>query len=215
MKNINFKTLIGSAVIFSFLGWIILLTIKGVPLQINSVSLSYLPNIVTFDVLLWLAFVKWGWRWRIFQGWLVPFPVLRGTWYGSIQTTWVDDSIGRPPDPIPIILVIRQSFLMINCTVHSHTADSSSQSYAAEFLLDFESGVKSLIYSYTNKPRVSARAHSEIHDGTAKLNIITHPKRRLEGEYWTTRRTVGEMILAFHSSSLEETFPESLKKKAL
>ena len=64
-------------------------------------------------------FIGYAWRWRIFRGWLVPFPDLNGTWQGSVQTTWIDPTTGKVPDPIPAILTIRQSFVRISCVMHS------------------------------------------------------------------------------------------------
>src|SRR5439155_14864877 len=58
-------------------------------------------------VLLVIAiFVGYAWRWRIFRGWLVPFPNLNGTWEGTIQTTWENPETGQSPAPIPVILII-------------------------------------------------------------------------------------------------------------
>jgi len=69
-------------------------------------------------------FVGYAWRWKIFRGWLVPFPDLNGTWQGSIQTTWKNPETGVVPAPIPVILTIKQSFTRISC-VMSATGISS------------------------------------------------------------------------------------------
>src|SRR3712207_1102068 len=65
----------------------------------------------TIPILLLLVtgFVLYGWKWRIFRTWLVPYPDLNGTWQGTIQTTWVDPQTGQPPGPIPVILSIKQT----------------------------------------------------------------------------------------------------------
>jgi len=72
-------------------------------------------------------FVKWAWRWRIFNGRLVPFPDLNGTWHGTIQTTWKNPETEEVPGPIPVILSIKQSFIRISCVMR--TAEMTSRSY--------------------------------------------------------------------------------------
>jgi hypothetical protein len=44
------------------------------------------------------------------------------------------------------------------------------------------------------------RDRSTIHDGASILRIISEPQRALEGEYWTNRRTTGELSLSFKSA---------------
>jgi len=66
-------------------------------------------------------FVSYAWKWRIFRGWLVPFPDLNGTWEGTIQTTWKNLETGEIPGPIPVTLTVKQSFIRMSCvmrTVH-------------------------------------------------------------------------------------------------
>ena len=143
-----------------------------------------------------------------FQGWLVPFPNLQGTWQGNLKTTWQNPETGEIPAPIPVILVIKQSFDTISCVMY--TKESSSRSNAALLIEEDDSGIKELSYNYTNTPELNARPHSPIHEGTGKLRIIRIPERSLCGEYWTNRKTTGEITLSFRSKQLLESFPEDL-----
>ena len=62
-------------------------------------------------LLLWMVFVLYAWKWKVFQKWLVPFPCIDGTWQGSIQTTWKNPNTGVTPGPIPVIwcdMMLRQ-----------------------------------------------------------------------------------------------------------
>jgi hypothetical protein len=99
--------------------------------------------------------------------------------------------------PIRAILVIRQDFLSISCAMH--TRESDSYSNAALISLDDESGRLRLSFTYTNKPRATARDRMAIHYGAAILQIGDGPTRVLQGEYWTSRRTTGEISLKFQS----------------
>lgn len=154
-----------------------------------------LPDVVTFDVVMIGFFVKWMWKWPIFKGWLVPFPDLNGTWEGTIQTTWINEKTGERPGPIPTILVINQSFVHISCVMR--TGEMTSYSYTGEFVFDEESGAKTLVYSYNSKPRPTVIDRSAPHDGTIVFEIKGDPPKKLSGQYWTARKTTGEVELKF------------------
>jgi len=53
---------------------------------------------------------------------------------------------------------------------------------------------------------VAVRERSEIHDGAAILKIIRKPDFILTGEYWTSRKTRGDIKLKFESREIQEQF---------
>ncbi len=183
--------------------WIIVLKLSGTSFSSYLDSLKKIPDVVFYYIILFEIFRRWIWRWKIFRKWLVVFPDLQGTWKGTLQTTWVNPKTGKVPGPIPLTIVIRQSFDDISCVMY--TSESSSTSIMS--LLD-ETGnneVWSLSYLYTNKPNVSVRERSIVHDGTAVLRFVNKPEKILTGEYWTNRFTTGDIMIKFISSDLEET----------
>lgn len=184
--------------------WIFILWITKTDFQINIEALKKLPDVVTVYALLYFTFSKWLWRLPILQGWLVPFPDLQGTWKGTLQTTWTDPKTKKTHPPIPLILVIRQTFNSVSCAMY--TKESSSISNAALISEDESNGIKRFIYNYTNKPEATIRDRSRVHDGAANLTIISKPKRALEGEYWTNRKTTGTIKVEYKSRELEEKF---------
>jgi hypothetical protein len=186
--------------------WVILLLVGGITSLWDLVNVAKkFPLAVTVYGFLVLIFTKWAWRWKIFQGWLVKVPDLQGTWKGTITSTWTNPETNRKPDPISAILYIRQTFDKIDCFLY--TKESSSYSMAAEINVD-QSGNLYLSYNYTNRPLASVRERSEIHDGAAILQIIRNPDRSLEGEYWTSRKSTGDMKFKFESKSITEKFTE-------
>jgi predicted pore-forming effector associated with SMODS systems len=185
--------------------WVALLYLSRIGLAINWTSLKQLPAAVTAYVILSYASSKWLWRLPILQGWLVPFPDLQGIWQGEIKSTWTDPKAHQALHPISAILVIRQDFFSISCAMH--TKESDSYSAAALISVDDESGRLRLSFNYTNKPKVMARDRMAIHYGAAILQIGDGPTRMLQGEYWTSRRTTGEILLKFRSRTL---FPNPL-----
>ena len=158
-------------------------------------------------LIVWV-FVSYAWRWRIFHGWLVPFPDLNGTWQGSIQTTWKNPNTGEVPGPIPVILSIKQSFTRISCVMR--TAEMTSRSYLADFWLDGDEQIRMLGYSYRSNPSPSVIDRSQPHDGTTVFELIGNPVQKLKGTYWSSRKTTGEISLVFRGEKSLEEFPDDL-----
>lgn len=207
-RNINLKAFLYILVGFSGVVWFISAMAAGVDMQNIVDFVRPIPNVVTADLLLIGFFTKWGWRWKRLQGWLVPFPDLNGTWEGSLQTSWRVEQ-GKTPGPIPVILTIKQSFLHISCVMR--TAEMESHSYVEGFCIDSDRQVRLLCYSYTSRPKVSLRDRSTPHDGTILFKILGEPANKLDGEYWTQRKTTGTVALTFRTkdqlSDLPADFP--------
>ncbi|MFD0672652.1 hypothetical protein [Cohnella sp. GCM10027633] len=204
MKSINFKLYLWATLVISVLIWSLLLLVYQIKLEFSSAVFKQVPTVITLDLVIWSLFIKYGWKMKIFKGWLVQIPILQGTWRGELQSNWINPDTKQTLPSIPILLVIRQSFLTINCTLY--TAESSSYSFVSSFLLDEETGTRRLIYFYTNKPRTLVRHRSEIHDGTAVFDILGTPPANMIGEYWTSRGTSGEMRVEHISTKLAESF---------
>lgn len=156
-------------------------------------------------IILWAAFAGFAWRWRVFRGWLVPFPDLDGTWQGTIQTTWQDPKSGQTPAPIPVILTIKQSFARVSCVMR--TAEMTSRSYFADFWIDSDEQLRKLGYCYTSSTSLSVADRSQPHEGTISLEIIGEPAEKLKGIYWTTRKTTGEVTLTLRCRERLDDFP--------
>jgi SMODS-associating 2TM, beta-strand rich effector domain len=188
--------------------WVLVLVATGTPLKINWDAVKKLPDAITLFVLLSIAFTRWMWRWPIFtfKKWLVRIPDLQGTWDGQFQSTWENPETGKVIEPRRMVLVIRQTFRSISCTMF--TAESVSRSRAAQVAVDEETGEVTLSYNYTNRSKATLRNRSPIHDGAAHLEVVSAPKRMLEGEYWTGRCTTGQITLSFLKRDLDERFSE-------
>lgn len=206
MRNVTLKSSIYILVGISAVAWFSLAYFNGLDLSKIKDFLGLIPKVVSIDLLLVAIFVKWGWKIKIFRGWLVPFPDLNGSWVGFIYSDWKNPETGEKPSPIPVLLTINQSFFHISCLMH--TGEMESSSYSEGFLIDADRQIKNLAYSYTSKPRLSLNERSIPHDGTAVLKIIESPKKKLVGRYWTERLTKGEIILEYRSKTLLEELPE-------
>jgi len=151
--------------------------------------LSQISTTISINIVLWLIFIKWAWKLKIFQPWLVPFPNLSGEWSGFIKSNYK----GKELDNIPIEVTITQTFF--NVQVRIKTGESKSYSIGASFDIDKDRGIQQLFYSYLNTPRTGVRDRSEIHYGSTILNFEGFQVNEMVGEYWTTRETTGEIIL--------------------
>ena len=207
MRNLNPKPLLIILLAFSGVIWFCLGAVSGLAMQSFVDFMRPIPKVVTADLLLVGIFVRWLWRWRLLQGWLVPFPDLNGTWQGNIQTTWKDAEV-KTPGPIPAILTIKQTFGRLSCVMR--TGEMESRSYLEGFCIDKEAQVRQVCYSYTSKPKAALRNRSTPHDGTMLFNIIGTPVHKLEGEYWTQRQTTGSVTLTLRATELVDELPIDL-----
>jgi hypothetical protein len=204
MKNIRHELGVWCQAIAFISIWVLLIYVTEPELKITAGALKEIPDVVLVYTLVYLLFTRWGWRWKAFQPWLVPIPWLQGTWRGRIVSTWTDPTTGAVPPPVDAFLVIRHTFDGVSCTLL--TAESESSSSAAALTIDEASDRKTLSYNYLNEPRVTVRGRSERHTGAAVLKLATESPLCLTGEYWTSRKTTGEMEFSFESRRLRETF---------
>ena len=181
MQNIATKSFIYILIGVSAIVWFGLAVMNGLNLSKATDFFSLVPKVVTVDLFLLAVFSKWGWKLTLFQGLLVPVPDLNGTWMGHIYSDWVNPETGEKPQPIPVMLTVKQSFLNISCLMH--TGEMISSSYSEGFAINSDRQLKQLAYSYTSRPRIALSERSTPHDGTAVFQIIEKPQKKLVGRY--------------------------------
>lgn len=205
MRNIRLKTalfiIVGISTLF---GWALIKIQEIQPLSFGTI-LKLIPKVVSADALLIALFSSFLWKMKIFQGWLVPFPNLNGTWKGHIRTTWTDPVTGTRPGPIPAILTIKQSFFKISCVMR--TAEMSSRSTISDFVIDADNQVKHLFYTYSSNPIQAVKERSAPHYGSMAFDIIEDQKKILKGQYWTDRKTTGDIEMAFWKKKRLDYYP--------
>jgi hypothetical protein len=206
MRNVKEEVLIWVHVVSVFMIWVVILCATDRTLTITWGTTTKLPDAITIYLILSYVFTKWLWRWSVFKDWLVPFPDLQGTWQGEVTSKWTDPSTGKIPPPVSVVLVITQTFSSLRCVMF--TRESESVSTAAQ--IEDTSGITRLNYNYANRPKANIRERSAVHDGAASLRVISTPSRALEGEYWTSRCTAGEVKLKYLSKALLDDFPKFL-----
>jgi len=156
-------------------------------------ALSHISTTISINIVIWLLFIKWAWKWKFFYPWLVVIPNLSGKWEGFIKSNWKENDNDEELAPIPTKVVIHQTFF--NIQVRVKTGESRSHSIGASFDIDKDRGFQQLFYSYLNTPKAGVRDRSEIHYGSTLLNFDGYKVDEMEGEYWTTRKSSGEISL--------------------
>ena len=152
-------------------------------------AITHVSTTISINIILWMIFIAWGWKLKIFYPWLVPFPNLSGDWEGRIKSKSKEKKL----EPIPIEVSITQNFF--NVQVRIKTKESRSYSIGASFDIDNERGFQQLFYTYLNTPKAGVRERSEIHYGSTILNFDGFKVTKMDGEYWTDRETTGEITL--------------------
>ena len=215
MNNLNIKYFVYILTAMSAGLCLIIAAVKGIDLRQASYQelFGMLPPVVTVDIICTTLFVKWLWKWKFFYRWLVPFPNLNGTWEGTIRSDWMNPETGEVIPPIPATIGIKQSFLNISCVVR--TGEMRSDSYTGEFRIDPDRQIKQLIYTYSSNPRPKVSDRSTPHNGTVVLNIVEDTVKKLEGRYWTERKTTGEMCFKFSGKNILDELPNELPKHPL
>jgi hypothetical protein len=181
----------------------IALLIAGLQLpQTPARILSVLPAaiVVSFGF-----FDKTLWRIRPFKLVARKRPRLRGTWRGTL--TRFQGPGGAPRTPIPIDLVIRQTYSSLSIVLMS--AESRSRSVVASIFFNGDADF-TLYYQYQNVPRLDVRNRSAIHYGGAAVEVAGLDPVTLVGEYWTDRDSKGMFEVNFVSRKLAGHFRAAL-----
>ena len=147
------------------------------------------------------------WKWPLINGWVIKQPKLSGTWKIVLHSDWVDPATNKTIDPIAGYLIIRQTFTHLS--VKMVTTESGSESMSSKFKSE-DDGTFKLISVYRNIPKAKVRGRSEIHHGTLILSIAT-ADNKIEGEYWTDRKSKGSIELTAKNDNICNSFDEAEK----
>jgi hypothetical protein len=170
---------------------------QGAPVEQN--WLAPFGAAVSTAWLLLVVFDRWAWRWPGICR-LVSRPVVHGTWRGTLTSHWKDPATGERVATDPdVYLVVNQRFWGLSMRLL--TKEGKSTSIVGE-IDDQGDGSCAVVSIYRNTPKLGARERSPIHHGAVMLDIGGKPASRLEGFYWTDRKTMGELDLRHCSKKL-------------
>jgi len=164
-------------------------------LPVTEAVINSLCKTISILTLICVLFNKYLWKLKIFQGWLVKIPNLNGEWTGKIESDYIDKETGKVIDPVNVELNIRQSLLKISCVMK--TEEMRSISLNSNFNVDKNNQILQLIYTYKSTPHQNIQGRSRMHHGTIIFDIDKENNKDivLRGNYWTGRKTSGNITL--------------------
>lgn len=184
--------------------WIGLLALRGVPLSWE--MLLPFGSVVGAVSIVLLIFDAWAWKLPIFRGWLIKRPFLNGTWKTELQSDWVNPETGKGVALIHCFMVIRQTSSKLSIRLITPESNSETVSAGVEVCSD---GTFEISCTYRNKPKSMYRYRSEVHYGAMLFSAENATPIRLEGEYWTDRKTTGSIVLSDRNPRTPMTYDEA------
>lgn len=197
--------------ISSFIGltiavWLLALWIQGMPV-LDAEFLRPFGIVVGTISFVVVMFSKYAWSWKIFKGWYVNRPDLRGTWKVELKSNWIDPETNESIPPIIGYAMIRQSLTALS--IRLKTKESRSKLIAHSIEKE-DDGLFRVAAIYRNEPKIELQGgSSEIHHGSFSLEIHGDPVSLMEGHYWTDRGTKGSMKLTNHRNELCDTYEQA------
>ena len=162
----------------------------------------------TVSAIIVLAFEKYMWSWIIFRGWLSRTPNYRGVWKVRFLSSWVDPITNKLVGPLDGFAQIDQTATTI--CMRMYTSKARSKSIAHSIRLDQEVFTIALVYE--NKPSIRLReTQSSMHLGSVTFQSRGYFPDVLNGEYWTERKTTGEIKLSERIEGEISSFEEGEK----
>ncbi len=196
---------ISAFLVLSVATWAISLWLQGISLTWE--MLAPFSTVVGTVSLALLIFDTWAWKWFIFRGWLIKRPILCGTWKTTLQSDWVNPETGEVIGPIECFMIMRQTATKLDISLVTPESRSQTVSAGIEICRD---GTFEISSTYRNKPRSMFRKRSEVHYGAVLLSAETATPKALSGEYWTDRKTTGNLNLVDRNPKTCLTFEEAV-----
>lgn len=183
--------------------WLIALWAQGMPV----LSLAFIKpfSIVVGSITVVVTiFNKYAWSWRIFRGWYVNRPDLRGSWRVELKSNWIDPHTNQSIPPIHGYASIRQTLTKLSLRLMTKESQSKLIAYS---ITQEEDGLFRLAAIYRNEPKIELQGQrSEIHHGSLLLELHGESCSLMEGHYWTDRGTKGSMRLTDKRCKLYDTY---------
>lgn len=178
------------------LGYLVLLSGKEVTAEGVFRPIGLIASILALVLLVWDRYL---WRAPLLNR-LSRVPNIRGTWRGTLTSSWRDPGSGEQIAPDDdVYFVIRQTYWSVSAQLFSGESKSHSILGTVGRVAD---GQYALTAIYQNAPRALLRERSPIHHGAVMVDVSGSPPRRLEGFYWTERKTMGELEFTARSARL-------------
>jgi hypothetical protein len=166
-------------VILFFLIRIFLLPFFSKPVTIYD-YIGYAGEAITITLFIFGFYNSIFWRFNPFQ----KIPRLYGKYIGRIDSSYKNNQTNKK-----IKVEIQQTMLSVNVKI---TTDEITSNSIVSNLIE-ENGEYILYYTYLTNPQSKYKKENPILHGTCRLFCKT--KTELQGKYWTTSNTTGDITL--------------------
>lgn len=186
------KVYFGLVLIVALCLYFVLMFLGYEPLTSAWRAISYGLTCITF---LFGVFFKLAWRSPRIARWMRR-PIVHGVWRGTLSSDY--KQTGKTPLEIPIIFVIRQTYLTIS--IESFTKFQEGESKLEALIQNGRTEATRL--SYVFELRRQYQGENKLTTGAGDLRLINESKN-LKGHYWTNSPTFGELQLELISRECE------------
>jgi hypothetical protein len=178
--------------------WALLLLIQLYAMKAEMLTAAFrsFSGAVTISVVLFGLVYKVAWRWPLVASWMRR-PIVHGVWRGELRSNYNRDP-DSPPLIVPIVFVIRQTYLTISLQSFTPTQDGESK---LEALVQSEKH-DSTELSYLFELRRLVGGENKLTTGAGQLKLLDGNKL-LRGHYWTNSPTRGEARLELLARNVE------------
>ena len=149
-----------------------------------------------------------AWSWPPFHRILTHQPDLRGVWRVTISSTWKDPKTGKLVPPVKGYAQIDQDGSSFCLRLYTEKAESRTIAYS----FTYSDKVYELAFVYDNEPKINLRSNgSPLHKGSAIVKARGQKPKKINGYYWTERKTTGEIVLEDRSKGEVNSFDEGMR----
>jgi SMODS-associating 2TM, beta-strand rich effector domain len=137
-------------------------------------------------------FTTTAWKWPLVAKWMRR-PLVHGVWTGTLNSDY-----GSAPKDIPIVFVVRQTYLTLS--VQSFTSSQEGESRLEALIHSAKTEATRLSYVFEmRRPYAGERT---VTSGAGELKLLSNDQE-LRGRYWTDSPTHGELSLRLVSRKVE------------
>ncbi|MBD3896451.1 hypothetical protein IEI94_11360 [Halomonas sp. ML-15] len=147
--------------------------------------------------LLFGTFFRLAWRSPRIARWMRR-PIVHGVWRGKLRSDFSRSDNNGPSLEIPIIFVVRQTYLTIS--IESFTKFQEGESKLEALIQNKRTEATRLCYVF--ELRRQYQGEKKLTSGAGELKLIDNAKR-LRGHYWTNTPTNGDLELELISRDCE------------
>lgn len=187
--------------------WLAAALVFGIPTTWWGVVRPFLTAMSVAGATFWL-YDKHFWNLPMLHGWLTRQPDLRGVWNVEIRSTYVDPKTNLRIEPVQGYAQIDQTSTSFCLRIYTNESKSKTIAHAFEN----DQHVYRLAIVYENEPAIELRENiSPLHKGSAIFSARGHKPESFAGDYWTERKTNGEIVLRDRRKGEINSFEEGGK----